>query len=158
MVLARAEPGGLIMNGQRRLLAAVCCAVQWSCTAPDADAQLRSLIAAAEGAAEARDTGFFRDVLGASYTDTRGNQRADMINLIRGYFLITTDIEVLNRIESIELLGDDAAVATLQTALVGRGGSSALDLDADLYRIELELIRESSGWQVVGAAWDDTVR
>ena len=124
------------------------------CAPRDPDGELRAVIEAAESAAEARDTGFFRELLSASYVDARGRRRDDVINLIRGFFLVNSTIEVVNRIDEIVLAGDDAATVTLQAAVVGHApGRSVLGLEADIYRIELELVREDDAWRVIGADW-----
>jgi hypothetical protein len=126
-----------------------------SCGFNDPQAELRDFIAAAETAAEARDTGFFRDAISASYADRRGQRRDDVINVIRGIFLTNTTIEVISRIETIELAGSDAAKVKLRAALVGkREGASLLDVDGDLNSIELELVRESGDWRVISADWE----
>jgi hypothetical protein len=143
----------------RRLLAptlsALLGAAAGGCGSADPEAELRGLIAEAEIAAEARDTGFFRDTISASYADRRGQRRDDVINVIRGIFLTNATVEVINRIEAIELAGTDAAKVKLQAALVGkREGASLLDVDGDLYRIELELAREGGDWRVISADWE----
>jgi hypothetical protein len=125
------------------------------CGPNDPQAELRDLIAAAETAAEARDTGFFRDTISASYADRRGQRRDDVVNVIRGMFLTNATIEVITRIETIELAGTDAAKVKLQAALVGkREGATFFDVDGDLDRIELELVRESGDWRVISADWE----
>jgi hypothetical protein len=116
---------------------------------------LRALIERAEAAVEARDTGFFRSLISADYADRRGQDRDDVVNMLRAYFLLNQRIEVVNRIEAIELFGDDAASVKLQTAAVGLAeGRSILGIDGDFYRIELELGREGDGWRVIGADWN----
>jgi hypothetical protein len=125
------------------------------CGSDDPEAELREFIAAAESAAEARDTGFFRDTISASYADRRGQRRDDVINVIRGVFITNASVEVITRIDTIELAGTDAAKVKLQAALVGkREGASVLDVDGDLYDIELELVREGGDWRVIGADWE----
>ena len=125
------------------------------CAPDDPEASVRAFLAAAETAAEARETGFFRDAISPSYVDRRGQRRDDLIDVIRGVFLTNASIDVLSRIETIELAGEDAATVKLQAALVGkREGASLLDVDGDLYRIELELVRESGAWSVIGADWE----
>jgi hypothetical protein len=136
-------------------LSAVLGAAAVGCGSDDPEAELRDLIAQAEIAAEARDTGFFRDTISASYADRRGQRRDDVINVIRGIFLTNATVEVVNRIEAIELAGTDAAKVKLQAALVGkREGAALLDVDGDLYRIELELVREGGDWRVISADWE----
>jgi hypothetical protein len=124
------------------------------CGARDPDGELRAVIEAAESAAEARDTGFFRELISTSYGDVHGRRRDDIVNLVRGVFLANSTVEVVNRIDEIVLAGDDAATVALQTAVVGRApGRSVLGIDADIYRIELELVREDDAWRVIAAAW-----
>jgi hypothetical protein len=125
------------------------------CSPPDREAELRALIAEAESAAESRDTSFFRGVIGADYVDASGRRRDEIIGLIRGYFLINNRIEVINRIQEIRLDGDAFATIALQSAVGGNAvGGSVLDIDADFYAIDLELAREGSDWQIIGAAWN----
>lgn len=135
------------------------CVMQNACGPRDPDGELRALIEAAETAAEARDTGFFRNLISADYADRRGQRRDDVVNTLRAYFLLNQTIEIVSRIEAIELFGDDAASIKLQTAAVGRAdGRSVLDIDGDLYRIELELGREGSEWRIIGADWNRMLR
>jgi hypothetical protein len=125
------------------------------CAARDPDGELRALVEAAESAAEARDTGFFRELLSTSYVDARGQSRDDVVNLIRGFFLVNGTVEVVNRIDEIVLAGDDAATVALQAAVVGRApGGSLLEVDADIHRIDVELVREDDGWRVIGLVWN----
>ena len=143
----------------RRLLAPLLIALlgvaAHACTPDDPEASVRAFVTAAEDAAEARETRFFRDAISASYADRRGQRRDDVIDVIRGVFLTNASLEVVSRIESIELAGADVATVRLQAALVGkREGASLLDVDGDLYRIELELVRESGAWSVIGADWE----
>ena len=72
------------------------------CGSDDPEAEVREFLADAEIAAEARDTGFFRDAISASYADRRGQRRDDVINVIRGIFLTNATVEVISRVESIE--------------------------------------------------------
>jgi hypothetical protein len=136
------------------ILSALLGAAAGGCGSSDPEAELRNFIAAAETAAEARDTGFFRDAISASYADRRGQRRDDVINVIRGIFLTNATVEVITRIEAIELAGTDAAKVKLQAALIGkREGAALFDVDGDLDRIELELVKEGGDWRVISADW-----
>lgn len=126
-----------------------------ACANVDPGEELRALISAAEAAAESRDTGHFRRLISDDYVDRRGRSKQDLVNTLRAYFFANTGIEVLSRVEQVELLGDDAAELTLESALIGRGaGRSALGVDGDLYRISVELVRAGGDWQVIGADWE----
>lgn len=123
------------------------------CAADDPEAEVRALLAAAEAAAEARDVGFFGDILAESYRDARGNDREEMLRRVRGYFIANQRIEIVSRVDEIVIDGEGAARAVVHAGMLGRRtGAPLLDgIDADLYRFELELIHVGGGWRVVGA-------
>lgn len=126
------------------------------CAANDPDTEIRALLAGAEQAAEERDTGFFADLLAASYRDAHGNDRQQVINLVRGYFIANQHIEIVSRIEDIELEGTGAARAVVYAGMLGqRAGADLLGgLRGDMYRFELELVNDGGDWQIIGARWD----
>ncbi|HJP34938.1 MAG TPA: hypothetical protein QF901_03035, partial [Gammaproteobacteria bacterium] len=80
----------------------------------------------------------------------------EMIDIVRGYFLMHPSLEVLTRIDTIELNGDDAAEISLLAGVLGqRAGASLLGgLDGRLYDLELELVQDSGEWQINGARWE----
>jgi hypothetical protein len=135
------------------LVLATCTAFATGCSSSDPEAEIRALLTAAEQSAEARDTGFFRAIIGSAYRDSRGNDRDQTVNLLRGLFVANQKIEIVSRIDSVELQGADAARAVVHAGLVGqRAGASLLGgLDADLYRFELELVNDGGEWQIIGA-------
>ena len=123
------------------------------CARDDPEAELRALIAAAEAAAEARDVGFFADVLAESYRDARGNDRREMLRRLRGYFIANQHIEIVSRVDEIVIEGDGTARAVVHAGMLGRRTDSPLidGIDADLYRFELDLVNANGDWQVIGA-------
>jgi hypothetical protein len=125
------------------------------CGAGDPEAEIRALLAAAEEAAEARDVGFFADLIGESYRDARGHDRDELLRTIRGYFIANQRIEVVSRIDDVTLEGADAARAVVHAGMLGRrAGASLLEgVDADLYRFELELVNDGGDWRIIGAKW-----
>jgi hypothetical protein len=134
-------------------LAAVCVA---GCgPAGDPESEIRALLEAAEEAAEARDAGFFAGLVGQGYRDSRGNDRDELLRLLRGYFLANQRIEIVSRVDEVVLEGADAGRAVVQAGMAGqRSGAALLEgVDAELYRIELELVNESGDWQIIGADW-----
>ena len=140
---------------KRRLFAGLLLAAAAAgCSASDPDAELRGLVAAAEAAAERHDAGFFRDILAANFRDARGNDRDAMLTLVRGHLLGHSEIEIISRVEAVELARDDAASVVVQAAFVGRraGQTWLHGLDGQMYRIELELVQDG-GWQVIGASF-----
>ena len=122
------------------------------CAASDPEAEIRALLAAAESAAEARDVGFFDDVLSDAYRDTRGYDREETLRSLRGYFIANQRVDILSRVDEIVIEGDGAARAVVHAGMLGRRTNALLDgVDADLYRFELELVNENGEWQVIGA-------
>ena len=146
------ETGNRMTIFKRSLL--VCCFAFAACSSADPDEEIAALIAAAEAAAEARDTGHFRSLISDDYVDANGRRKQQLIDMIRGYFFVNSSVEVVNRIEEVTLAGDDAAEVVLQSGLLGQGSGGLLDLDGKLYRIELELVRESGDWTIIGADWE----
>ncbi len=66
--------------------AALAAALVGRAAAPsDPEAEIRALLAAAEDAAEARDAGFFGDLVGEGYRDSRGNDRDRAVRMLRGF-------------------------------------------------------------------------
>lgn len=126
------------------------------CSADDPATVIEQLIEESETAAESRDTGHFRGLIAESYVDSRGNDRERLINLIRGYFLAHQSIDVFSRIESVQLIADDAAqVVVLAGVLARRPGEGLLaGFDGRLYRVELELVHDGGDWQIIGADWE----
>jgi hypothetical protein len=129
------------------------------CGADDPDAEIRAVLAAAEAAAEARDTGFFRDFIGDGSRDTHGNDREQLLNLLRGYFIAHQKIEIVSRVEEVRMDASDAADAVVHAALVGqRAGDSALGgIGGDFYRFEIELVDDGGEWRMIGAKWERAV-
>ena len=123
------------------------------CGAADPEAEIRALLAAAEEAAEARDVGFFGGALADDYRDARGNDRAEMLRKLRGYFIANQRIEILSRVDEIVVEDDGSARAVVHAGMVGRrAGAELIDgIDADLYRFELTLVNDGAEWQVASA-------
>ncbi len=158
-----------------RLAATLALLTLAACGTTDPTGAIRARLADAQRAAEARNTGFFRDLLASSYRDNRGNDRAAAIQLVRGFFLANQKIEIVSRVDEVELEGADrqggecraaqercladAARAVVHAGLVGqRAGAAALGgLHGDLYRFELELVNESGEWRIIGAKWQRAI-
>lgn len=119
-----------------------------SCAEPDPDAELHRFVDATVDAAQARDTGYFRGIVAESYYDAKGNDRARVIDLIRGFFLINSRIDAQATIAGIEWSGNDSARVVLDASIVG----NAQEVSPHL---ELELLRDGSEWSVIGASWPE---
>lgn len=138
------------------LAAAIGAALLAGCEASEPEAELRALFAAAEEAAEARDAGFFGDLIGEAYRDSRGNDRGEVLRNLRGYFIANQRIEIVSRVDEVALQGSDAARVVVHAGMLGQrtGHELLAGVDADLYRFELELVNDGGDWQIIGASWN----
>jgi hypothetical protein len=149
---------GALYNPCMKAIAAVgvlCAMSAAGCGATDPELEIRALLASAEEAAEARDAGFFGDLLGTSYRDARGNDRDEALRMIRGYFIANQRVEIVSRVDEVRLEGADAARAIVHAGMAGQraGGGLITGVDADLYRFELELVNDGGDWRIIGATW-----
>src|SRR4051812_2282744 len=106
--------------------------------------QVRALIDDVEAAAEARDTSDVLEHVADNFTDSAGLDKAQLQNLLRGYFLAHPKLELLVNVESLEFPVDGLAQAVISLATVEL-------TDPDLQRLKVEFRRSGSSWQVVRA-------
>jgi alkanesulfonate monooxygenase SsuD/methylene tetrahydromethanopterin reductase-like flavin-dependent oxidoreductase (luciferase family) len=134
----------------------VAAALAAGCSPSDPDADIRAALSGAETAAEARDAGYFADLIDPDYRDARGNDRTEILRRIRGYFLVNQHVEIVSRIDEVRLEGADAAHAVVQAGMLGQRSGAALlgGVSGDLYRFEIELVNRDGDWRVIGASWD----
>ena len=121
------------------------------------ETQIRTLVAQAQSAAEARDAPGLRALIADDYADARGNDRKAMENLIRLHILRNQSIHLFTRIRDIAFSQPDRATVRVAAAMAGRPVVSAGELvgmNADLYRFDLELVRRGGDWRVQRAAWE----
>lgn len=130
------------------------CSLLLACSGPasDPDEAIRAWVAEAQEHAEEKKRKALVDLISPDYSDARGNERRDIENLLRLYFLRQQRIGVLSTIDAITLFDDTAAKVELRAGLATTG-EGVLDFDADAYRIELELIREGDEWLLLSARW-----
>ena len=98
--------------------------------------------------------GFFRDLIAPGYQDTRGHDRDELLNLLRGYLLAHSNIAIITYVDEIVVEGADAARVVVRAGMVGqRAGEPLLDgIEGQLYRIDLTL-RNDDSWRVIEASW-----
>jgi hypothetical protein len=106
--------------------------------------QVRALIDAVETAAEARDASDVLEHVADNYADSAGVDKAQLQNLLRGYFLAHPKLELLVNIESLEFPVDGLAQAVITVATVEL-------TDPDMQRLKVEFRRSGDAWQVVRA-------
>jgi hypothetical protein len=101
---------------------------------------------------EAKDRGALLDMISPVYTDSRGNSREDIGNMMRFYFLRRDKVILITHIDELDIFGDSAANLVLQVGMAG-SKDNALGFSADAYRFEMELVRDDDDWLLTAARW-----
>ena len=123
-----------------------------ACTASSDEQQIRELLAAAESAAEARDTSAVMDLIDPDYADAQGMDKAQLQQYLRGYFLLHPKIELMTRIDQVELETATRARVQLGLVMVGQKGAAGdTSLTGDTETLQLELRRRDGEWRVARA-------
>ena len=110
--------------------------------------QIRELVADAETAAEARDASELRGLVADDYQDTSGRDASDVRNLLHAWLVAHPSVNLLTRIDSIELEGTELARVKVTVGMLGREakGGSDWNLAADVQRLDIRLAR--GGWRL----------
>lgn len=116
--------------------------------------QLRAWVDRGHEAAERKDRDALVQMISPSYSDARGNSRADIENLFRYYFLRAKKVGLLVSIDEIEVFEDTAAQVSL-TVAIGATTNSALGFNADAYEFDLELEKAGDEWLLVSGRWKE---
>lgn len=142
-------------NHRRGEWVCLCCSLLLlACSGPadDPEQAIRAWVAEAQENAEEKKRKALVKLISPNYSDARGNERDDIEKLLRLYFFRQQGIRILSTIDNIRLYDDTAAKVELIAGLATKG-DGLLDLNADAYRFELELIRESDEWLLLSARW-----
>lgn len=146
------------MNGLTRTLCTVSAVLMTlvACGGPPAapEQELRAWVAAGVEAAENKERRSLVGMISESYADARGNERGDIENLLRVYFLRQNKIGLLPNIEEITVYGDTAAKLVMTVGMASTN-DGVLGFSADAYRFELELEKDGDDWQLIAARWGE---
>jgi hypothetical protein len=144
------------LNLQRRSAAAfVCSAVTLlgGCApSPGPEEAVRLWLNEAEAAVEGKDRRALLEMISERYEDARGNNRSDIDNILRAYFLRTRNIVLASKVDELAVIGDSAANVLLTAGMVGTE-VGIVGLKADAYLFELELENDGDQWKLIGARW-----
>ena len=105
------------------------------------DEQVRAVFAGAEAAAEDRDASDVLAFVADDYEDANGNDKTQLQNFLRGYFLANPKIELLVKVESLEFPADGLAQAQVTVTRVSLS-------DPDRLQLKVELRRTGGEWRV----------
>jgi hypothetical protein len=119
------------------------------------EAEVRALVEKAQHAAEARKAGELKDLLSVDFRDAQGNTPAEILQYLRGYFVLNQSVRLVTRIDSLEFPASDTANLTVgvASATQANGESGLSGLGANFRTFELVLVREGSDWKVRYAKW-----
>ena len=113
-----------------------------ACSARSSDEeQLRTLIASAEAAAEARDASDVLALVADDYQDASGFDKTQLRNFLRGYFLAHPKLEIVVNISQLEFPADGLALAEVSVTSVELN-------DPDHARLKVEFRRSNGEWRV----------
>ncbi len=133
-----------------------------SCGSGDSlEDQVRQFVAAGEEAAETRNIGGIKELISEQYSDERGRTRGDIVAVAMRYFLANKNIHLLTRIREMNFLSEKRAIVQVYVAMTGQDvkePDSLMNIQADLYRFDLELIQEGGDWQVIRSEWHSAMR
>jgi hypothetical protein len=108
----------------------------------------------AETLAEARDAPALRELVADDYRDAEGRDAAEVRNFLHAWLVTHPSVELLTRIDSIELEGSEQARVQVTVGMLGReaSGESDWELAADIERLDIRLAREGGDWRVIAAS------
>jgi len=115
------------------------------------------MVSAMEAAVEQRSLDSVKDLVDSEYSDEWNSSRRAALRALMFYFQGHQSIHLLTRINDIKL-NDDASAARV-IVYVGMAGNpvekseSLIDLNADLYRFDIELKADGNDWLVSSARW-----
>ena len=133
------------------MLAIALCAACGETIAPEEE--IRALVDVAETAAEERDGSALRALVADDYDDPDGRDAGDIRGFLQGWLIAHPSVNLLTRIDSIELEGKDQARVSVTVGMLGRtaGDEADWNLAGDVYRLDLRLAREDDEWRVIRA-------
>lgn len=118
--------------------------------------QVRQYVAMGEEAVETRDIGDVKELISEKYRDEHSRTRRDLVALAARYIFSNKNIHVLTRVNELSFPSENTAALQLYVAMTGQNVSdldALLNMQADLYRFEMELVKEDKKWRLLKADW-----
>lgn len=140
----------------RLIVALLVCAGLQACGDPPSapEEAIRQWVADGQRLAEEKDKNGLVDMISPAYSDARGNERDDIENMFRIYFLRAYSVELLVKIDEIRVFGDTAAELDL-TVGIAATNDGVMGFSADAYNFELELILDGDDWVLISGRWGE---
>lgn len=118
--------------------------------------QVKQFVTAGEEAVEARNVLDVKKLISENYSDEKGRTRQDLVAVSAQYILSNKNIHVLTRIGELNFPSEDRAMLQLYVAMTGQNVSdldALLNMQADLYLFDMELVLENDEWKLLKADW-----
>jgi hypothetical protein len=137
------------------LAAALACVACGQAATPEDE--VRAVLGALEAAAEAGDAGAFSDLVSAAYQDPYGHDREKLRAFVAFHVMRSgRGREVIVRVRDVRIEPGEPARAAVTLAVGLAGGGSARGpggLGAEVYAVDMDLLREDDAWRVSWAQW-----
>ena len=110
-----------------------------------------------ESAVEQRSLDSVKELVDGDYKDEWNGNRRAALRALMFYFQGHQSIHLLTRVSDIRLSDDEKSASA--TVYVGMSGDpveqseALINLNADLYRFDIELIADDNDWLVSSARW-----
>jgi hypothetical protein len=114
--------------------------------------EVRAVLDALEAAAEQGDASAFAALVSAAYSDPYGHDR-ERLRAFVAFHVVQSGRgrEVIVRVRDISFTDESRAVVALSVGLAGAMG--ARGLSAEVYAVDMDVVRERDGWRVAFAQW-----
>lgn len=147
---------GTTANTLRLFLLALVASLLLGCGDPPTEPEeaVRAWVAEGHGLAEDKNRSDLMEMVSSAYSDARGNNRADIENMFRFYFLRANGIALLPKIDEVRIFGDTAAEIDLTVGMAATN-DGVLGFSADAYHFELELVRDGDDWLLISGRWGE---
>ena len=112
--------------------------------------EVRAVLAALEAAAESGQAGDFADWVSAGYEDSYGHDREKLRAFVAFHVMQSgRGRELIVRVREVSFPEPERAAVTLAVGLAGAGSR----LSAEVYAVDMDLVREDDAWRVAWAQW-----
>ena len=118
--------------------------------------QVKQFVAAGEETVEARNVLDVKKLISENYSDEKGRTRQDLVAVSARYILSNKNIHILTRIGKLNFPSEDRAMMQLYVAMTGQNVSdldALLNMQADLYLFDMELVLKNDEWKLLKADW-----
>jgi len=113
--------------------------------------RVRATVTAAEEGAEARDLSRVMELVADSYSDERGQDKASIRGLMRGFFLLNQSVHLLVSVDNIEFPADDVANAQVTVGMLGNQSQDDWALAAEVHEFDVRLRLVDDEWKLQSA-------